>query len=148
MMNTRLAPPASLRALLLGSMLMAPLALSACQNDHPLPRSASYSQLTCELEAFEAASFDATWQAALAAMDRLGFVVTQQDRTDLEARLLAHTQGGRDVRIRILKDTTVISAVRIRVDLLGDETLSRVILQQIEANLPTKPVSTTSPKSG
>ncbi len=126
----------TLRAALLLSTLIAPLGLIACQSDRPLPRNANFISLTRELESFEAATLDQTWQATLTAMDRLGFIVTQKDRTDLEARLLARTQGGRDVRIRVSRETTVISSVRIRVDLLGDETLSRVILQQIQATLP------------
>lgn len=135
-MHTRSPHLHTLRALALTATLIVPLGLIACQSDHPLPRTANFSQVTRELESFEAASLDETWQATLAAMERLGFVVSQKDRTDLDAMVLAHTQGGRDVRIRLSKETTVISSVRIRVDLLGDETLSRVVLQQIEATLP------------
>ena len=136
MMHTSSRRSHTLRAAFLLSALIAPLGLIACQSDHPLPRTANFISLTRELESFEAATLDQVWQASLTAMDRLGFIVTQKDRTDLDARLLAHTQGGRDVRIRISRETTVISSVRIRIDLLGDETLSRVILQQIQATLP------------
>ena len=136
MMHTPSHRSRTLAAVLLTATLIAPLGLTACQSDHPLPRTANFIQFTRELEAFEAATLDETWQATLTAMDRLGFIVSQKDRTDLDAMVLAHTQGGRDVRIRLSKETTVISSVRIRVDLLGDETLSRVVLQQIEATLP------------
>jgi len=136
MMHTRSPRLHTLRTLRLAAALIAPLGLTACQSEHPLPRTANFISLTRELESFEAATLDETWQATLTAMDRLGFIVTQKDRTDLDARLLARTQGGRDVRIRISRETTVISSVRIRVDLLGDETLSRVVLQQIQATLP------------
>lgn len=97
---------------------------------------ADFTRLTGELEAYEQASLEQTWQACKTAMDRLAFIVTQEDLTDLEGRMIAKTQGGREVRIRLSKETTVITKVRIRVDTLGDEPLSRVVLAQIEAALP------------
>lgn len=110
-------------------------ALPACEADHSAPRTADFTRLTGELESYERANLDDTWNATLAAMDKLAFVVVQRDRSDVEALVMAKTQGGREVRIRISRETTIISRVRIRVDTLGDESLSRVILQQIQSEL-------------
>ncbi len=123
-------------ALLLTLALLAALVMPGCEADHSAARMADFTRLTGELEAYEQASLDQTWQACKTAMDRLAFIVTQEDLTDLEGRMIAKTQGGREVRIRLSKETTVITKVRIRVDTLGDEPLSRVVLAQIEAALP------------
>ncbi len=129
---------ASLRrvALLAPALLLAPL--SACETSRPAVPSADYSQVVGELEAIEQATLDQSWDASLTAMERLGFVVSQRDRSDVEARILAHTQGGREVRIRLSKDTTMLSRIRIRVGTFGDEALSRLILDRIETHLPVK----------
>lgn len=116
--------------------LLAPL--SACQTSRPAQPSANYSQVVGELEAIEQATLDQAWDASLTAMERLGFVVSQRDRNDVEARILAHTQGGREVRLRLSKDTTILSRIRIRVGTFGDEALSRLILERIETHLPVQ----------
>lgn len=145
MMQFRFNPASVSRVLALTTLIAASLTLTACETDHSAPRTADFTRLTGELESYEQATLDQTWQACKTAMDRLAFVVTQEDRTDLEGRMLARTQGGREVRIRVSKETTVISKVRIRVDTLGDEPLSRVILQQIEAALPGNATKATPP---
>jgi len=145
MMNSTIPLPSSRPATWALAIAMLPLLLplSACQTTRPAQPSASYTQVVGELEAIEHATLDQTWDASLIAMERLGFVVTQRDRTDVEARILAHTQGGREVRIRLSKDTTILSRLRIRVGTFGDESLSRLILERIETHLPVKTAGAT-----
>lgn len=135
------------RALLRRTVALAltslPAALSACATSRPAEPAANYTQVVGELEAIEQATLDQSWDASLTAMERLGFVVSQRDRSDVEARILAHTQGGREVRIRISKDTTMLSRIRIRVGTFGDESLSRLILERIETHLPVETAEVT-----
>ncbi len=139
--NHRWSRASIVAAALAATPLFAPL--SACQTSRPAQPSANYSQVVGELEAIEQATLDQTWDASLTAMERLGFVVSQRDRNDVEARILAHTQGGREVRVRLSKDTTILSRIRIRVGTFGDEALSRLILERIETHLPVKTAGVT-----
>lgn len=88
-------------------------------------------QLTSTL----AKNYDAVERAANTALAQLQFVKTEEKKDALVAIINARTAEDRHVEIKISRQTETLTNVRIRVGLFGDEALSRIVLDKINANL-------------
>jgi hypothetical protein len=94
-----------------------------------------YAYVKGELKATESAPLDRMWNATLAAMKDLEFPVTSQRKDALEAELTARNASDKKVAIKLKKVSEAATEVHIRVGTLGDEALSRVIMEKIKARL-------------
>ena len=95
----------------------------------------TYAYVRGELESTLDAPLDRTWRATQTAMKDLKFAVTKEQKDALQAELTARTAADKKVLVKLLKLTNNTTEVRVRVGTFGDESLSRLILEKIKANL-------------
>ncbi len=86
-----------------------------------------------ELKATDEVSLDTAWNAAEDAMKDLQFIVVDQHKDALQAKLKARTATDRRVVILLKKQGERLTDIRIRVGTFGDQSLSRLILDKIKA---------------
>jgi len=88
-----------------------------------------------ELDASLTDTVDAVDRAASQALQQLQFAKINEGKSAVDAAITART--GQDKKIEIKLDRTAdhVTRVRIRVGLFGDESLSRLLLEQIRADL-------------
>jgi len=95
----------------------------------------TYAYVRGELESTLDAPLDRTWRATQTAMKDLKFAVTKEQKDALQAELTARTAADKKVLVKLVKLTNNTTEVRVRVGTFGDESLSRLILEKIKANL-------------
>lgn len=88
-----------------------------------------------ELEAQVPHSFEDVDAAANRAVQQLGFAKVNESKSAIDAEIIARTGQDKKIVIRLDRTADRITRVRIRVGLVGDEVLSRTILDKINANL-------------
>lgn len=94
----------------------------------------SVMYVTGQLRVTEEASFETVWDAAIKAMNDLDFPVTRREYTDNRATLTARTADDKRITVLLNRVAPDLTDVRIRVGMMGDESLSRRILERIQAN--------------
>ncbi len=89
-----------------------------------------------ELEATEEAPLDDAVRATEAALkDDLKFPIHSKEADAVSARFTSETAAGKDIAINLRKTSPTLTKIRIRVDVFGDEDLSRLILDKIRGHL-------------
>ena len=88
-----------------------------------------------ELKSTEESSLQKAWDATLAAMEDLNFVVVQRQMGDLAARIIARGEADKKISINLTRITDNITEIRIRIGTFGDETLSRLVLEKIKSHI-------------
>jgi hypothetical protein len=88
-----------------------------------------------ELKATEEATLNKTWEATVAAIDELQFLVVNKIKDNVSAELEAKTADNKTVKIQLKRVTDNLTDISIRIGTFGDESLSRYILSKIEAKL-------------
>ena len=88
-----------------------------------------------ELRSTEAATFDKTWSATLAAMKDLEFAVTAKEKDAITGKLTARGAGDKKIQITVNKQSGTTTEIRIRVGTFGASMLSHTILDKIHARL-------------
>lgn len=89
-----------------------------------------------ELKATEEAALDDVISAAEAALkDDLKFPIHSKTTDAVSARFTSETAAGKDITINLKKTSATLTQIRIRVDVFGDEDLSRLILDKIKKRL-------------
>lgn len=88
-----------------------------------------------ELKATQEAPLDDVVNATQAAIAELRFTLTGSDADAVSARFAASTADGKKIVVALKKVSAVLTEIRIRVDVFGDEELSRLILDKIKAHL-------------
>ena len=88
-----------------------------------------------ELKATEEATLNKTWEATVAAIDELQFLVVNKIKDNVSAELEAKTADNKTVKIQLKRVTDNLTDISIRIGTFGDESLSRYILSKIEARL-------------
>jgi hypothetical protein len=79
--------------------------------------------------------FDDVARAASTALQQLQFIKSSEKKDALIAILTARTAEDRNVEIKVRRQSDKLTTIAIRVGLFGDETLSRIVLEKINANL-------------
>ena len=75
------------------------------------------------------------WGVTQAVVDELGFsVVTRSEHTNY-GRVVANSHQDQRVQITVLKKAKRVTEFQVRVGVFGDEELSRLIMQKIQARL-------------
>ncbi len=87
-----------------------------------------------ELKLTEAVALDAAQRAAEQAMKDLKLVVIKRQQDGLSGVIEGRTSGDQKVSIKTKRLAVRSTEVRVRVGLLGDETMSRQILSRMQAN--------------
>jgi hypothetical protein len=90
---------------------------------------------TGELRSTEEASLADVDAACGLAIDRLGYEDLEVEREADRARFRARTAGGEPVDIRVLARGPERTDLRIRIGVFGDETTSRLVLEEIHQSL-------------
>jgi hypothetical protein len=88
-----------------------------------------------ELDATLANRFDDVDAAANRALQQLGFAKVNEGKSSVDAEITARTGQDKKIVIRLDRTADTLTRVRVRVGTFGDETLSRLILDKIKANL-------------
>jgi hypothetical protein len=88
-----------------------------------------------ELKATEEATLNKTWEATVAAIDELQFLVVNKIKDNVSAELESKTADNKTVKIQLKRVTDNLTDISIRIGTFGDESLSRYILSKIEAKL-------------
>jgi hypothetical protein len=88
-----------------------------------------------ELISTEAASIDKTWTATEKAFKELQLLPEAKEKDALAARMEATGAGDKRIVVKLRNQGEKLTEVRIRVGLIGDEGLSRKILEKIKDNL-------------
>ena len=88
-----------------------------------------------ELKSTEGHSIDETWAATVAAIDELQFIVINKVKDATAAELKAQTADNKTVNIELKRIADNLTEIKIRIGTFGDESLSRYILNKIQANL-------------
>jgi len=88
-----------------------------------------------ELEARVERPYTAVVQATESAITDLQFVQEEVRKDALRANFDARNADDKAVNIRIEKMTQTITTVKIRIGVFGDQKQSRLVLEQIKANL-------------
>ena len=96
---------------------------------------AGYAYVDGEEKATVGYSIDRTWSATQGAMKDLEFPVTSQAKDSLEANLTARNASNTEIKINLKNISPTATEIRVRVGTFGDESLSRIILDKINARL-------------
>ncbi len=98
-----------------------------------------------ELVSARQADLETAWAATLDALDELRFdlqVVRHPDEPERQGRsayVAAEDRGGPRIRVKLERASEAVTRIKIRVDVLGDQALSRLVLSRIDARLPPPP---------
>jgi hypothetical protein len=87
-----------------------------------------------ELKLTEPVALDAAQRAAEQAMKDLKLAVIKRQQDGLSGVIEGRTAGDQKVTIKTKRLTVKSTEVRVRVGVLGDETMSRQILSRMQAN--------------
>ncbi len=129
--NTR---SAFLIAGMLTPMVIAPLLISckASVNTTSAGTTVVYNQGTLQYVAPH--TLEESWDASQEALKQLEFVVTDSAKDALSARLDAKTAKDEDVKVRLERRGEKETSISVKVGILGDESLSLIVLEKIESN--------------
>ena len=91
----------------------------------------TYAYVMGELRAADDVSLDTAHDAAIEALKALDFAIMYKEKDALQAAIEGSSLADTNVKIRLKKKAEKLTEIRIRVDLLGNELLSRHILQKM-----------------
>lgn len=79
-------------------------------------------------------SLSEAWDATQRAFSDLGYAVTSEERhvSDAPCQLTAEKEGSKKIRVTLKRQSDAVTEIRVRVGTFGDESLSRLIIKQIE----------------
>jgi len=90
-----------------------------------------------ELKATEEAPIDKVFEATKGAITDLEFTLIKGEADAYSGKVTAKSARGNDIGISLKRKGDNVTRIGIRVDELGDEELSRLILEKIKARLAT-----------
>ena len=88
-----------------------------------------------QLVSHEGATFEKCLEAVLIAMDKLGYKVEKTEKGTLQEKVIARTPDDKKVKITVKWKEKEHTVIIVRVGTLGDEELSRKILDTIRQNI-------------
>jgi hypothetical protein len=95
----------------------------------------TYAYVQGEMNTAFEATLDEVWAAALATVDQLQFHTEREAKDALHGRINVRQADGTRIRISMDRQTDALTEVRVRVNIFGDESKSRLILDRIRENL-------------
>ncbi|MBX3359288.1 MAG: DUF3568 family protein [Phycisphaeraceae bacterium] len=114
-------------------------ALAACAGGPSKGQEApgQYSYSGGKLSGKEAASINKVWAAARTAVNELEFAVLEANKDAVGGRLRASRMNGVEVLVVLDYRADMLTDVSIQVGYFGDEEISRLVLERMEAQLRT-----------
>ncbi|GMV26373.1 MAG: hypothetical protein AMXMBFR58_24040 [Phycisphaerae bacterium] len=88
-----------------------------------------------ELRYARRVSLDVAAAAYEAALDRLGFPIRQRSSKPGYIYLSADQENGEEIQVRLTRNSNVVTSIRIRIGLLGDQAIARLIMEEAETIL-------------
>ena len=88
-----------------------------------------------ELRSSETANYDVAWDASLAGLKDLNYVVVDKLKGALKGRIIARAPGDKKVTIDLEKESGMATRIGIRIGTLGNEAQSRTVLDAIKKHL-------------
>ena len=88
-----------------------------------------------ELDASVAGDVDRVAHAVNTALQQLQFAKIAEGKSKVDAAITARTGQDKKIEIRLNRTADDLTRVRIRISTFGDESLSRLLLEKIKANL-------------
>ena len=95
----------------------------------------SYAYISGELKTNESVSLNRAWNATQKAVKKSGFTVTSKDKDDFYAKLIARGAGDKKLTIKLKKQSDNITEIKIRVGMIGDESMSRLVYDEIKKQI-------------
>lgn len=79
-------------------------------------------------------SLNEAWDATQKALSDLGYGITSEERhvSDAPYQLTAEKAGSKKIRVTLKRQSDAVTEIGVRVGTFGDESLSRLIIKQIE----------------
>jgi len=97
----------------------------------------SVAYLRGDLEAMMAQDVDTVYQASLKALEQLEITPTKKDKDALSATIIARGADDKKITIKLKRTEQDLTKLSVRIGILGNETQSQVIYEQIKKNLPS-----------
>jgi hypothetical protein len=91
--------------------------------------------LSGELESTEKASFNQAWNATQMMIRTSGYTVTSIDKEPFYTKFEAKDSGDRTIIIKLITQAEDRIKIKVRVGTLGDESLSRKIIEDIRSQI-------------
>jgi len=85
-----------------------------------------------ELKSTEEVSLNRAWTATQQAMKDLEFTITSKEKDVFDGQLIAKGAAHKRIKIKLNKQSNMLTEIRIRVGTFGDESLSLKILERIK----------------
>jgi len=85
-----------------------------------------------ELKSTEEVSLNRAWNATQKAMKDLEFTTRSQEKDTFNSQLIAKGAANKIIKIKLKKQSNMLTEIRIRVGTFGDESLSLKILESIK----------------
>ena len=109
---------------------------NGCISQAPIePGSSVYNKVIGELTAKEEYALDNVWTAAQSALEELELDVITRDKDALTGVLKARGAEGKDIKVRLERLSKTATLIKVKVDFLGDELQSNLVLEKIQDNL-------------
>ena len=85
-----------------------------------------------ELKTVEEVSLNRAWDATQKAMNNLGFTITSKEKDAFNSKLIAKSVANKIIKIKLNRQSNMLTEIRIRVGTFGDESMSLKILESIK----------------
>jgi len=85
-----------------------------------------------ELKSTEKVSLNTAWNASQKAMKDLEFTITSKEKDAFDGQFIAKGAANKIIKIKLNKQSDMLTEIRIRVGTFGDESLSLQILEKIK----------------
>ncbi|MBW2332890.1 MAG: DUF3568 family protein [Deltaproteobacteria bacterium] len=85
-----------------------------------------------ELKSTEEVSLNTAWDATQKAMKDLEFTITSKEKDVFDAQLIAKGVANKTIKIKLKRQSNMLTEIRIRVGTFGDKSLSLQILESIK----------------
>jgi hypothetical protein len=95
----------------------------------------TYAYVKGDLETAYEASLDATYDAALAALEELQYPVKQSGKDSSMARIAAEEADGTDIKLTLERASERVTNGSVRIGVFGNEPKSRLILDKMRERL-------------
>jgi hypothetical protein len=96
-----------------------------------------------ELESAQFCSIETVRKASMEALQALQFKVISERHDERSASINAQELHGRSIRIKLSAKSPVVTKTNVRVGLMGDQVMSRLIMGEIQARCPAAPAADT-----
>lgn len=137
-------------ALLFASVLLMPACappLMIANAGMSLAEAGTSAFIEGELRAARKCTIEIAATAYEQALIRLGFTINRTMKEKDYVYISADQIRGEDIEVRLVQNTAMVTSIRIRVGVLGDQAISRLIMEeaQLLLNSPLEPRTDTTP---